>query len=277
MATQMNSCCPPGSHGALAANPTAGNAGQQITVNGGLEVYAVGAQTGGKGVLLIPDVWGWDSGRVREWADDLSTKLGAYCVVPKILSSGNAPFNGPFEGGTNGDGLPPTLDLDKRGKEAFPFILSFKWQDNIMPKMVNALTHMKEKGCTKIGGVGFCYGGWALVHCSAAGGDLVACAVPHPSVHLEGMHKGDPIALCGQAKCPFLMMPAGNDPDIYNPGTGAAMQKLPAGSESKPFPDMLHGWSIRGDLADAKIKRDAQASFDATEAYLGKYLNASKM
>lgn len=239
-------------------------------------MYATGNPTNGNGVVLVPDVWGWDSGRVREWADDLSAKLGAYCIVPKFLSGGNPPFNGPFEGGTNGDGLPPTLDLDKRGKEAFPFILSFKW-DIIQPRMVNAMAHMKEKGCTKIGGVGFCWGGWALFHGSGAGGDLACCAIPHPSCHLEGMFKGDPVALAGTVKCPCLMMPAGNDPDLYLPGTGAVMGKLPAGSESKPFPDMLHGWSIRGDLADAKVARDAKLVYEETEKYLQKYLNGAKM
>jgi len=276
MSAPKDKCCPAGSHGPLSANPMAGKNGLEIIVNGGLEMYAVGNPTAGKGVLLIPDVWGWDSGRIREWADDLSAKLGAYCVVPKLLNGGNAPFNGPFEGGSNGDGLPPNLDLEKRGQEALPFILSFKW-DSIKPKMASALTHMKENGCIKIGGVGFCRGGWALAHFSAEGGDLVDCAVPHPSIHLEGMHKGDPVALLGQVKCPFLLMPAGNDPDLYNPGKSTIMLKLPSGSETKPFPDMLHGWSIRGNLADAKISRDAKAALDATEQYLWKNLVVSKI
>jgi len=115
------------------------------------------------------------------------------------------------------------------------------------------------------------------LHHSAESKDLVACAVPHPSCHLEGMHKGDPVALAAKAQCPFLMMPAGNDPDIYNPGTGALQVKLPAGSESHPFPDMLHGWSIRGDMADAKIKRDVGIAVAETERYLGKYLGGAKM
>lgn len=276
MATPTDRCCPSGSHGYLAANPSASNTGSKMTVNGGLEVYAVGSPAAGNGVLFVPDVWGWDSGRIREEADKMASDLNAYVVVPKLLHNNNPPFNGPFEGGTDGDGLPPTLDLDKRGKEAFPFILSFKW-DSIAPKMTSAMAHMKEKGCSKVGGVGFCWGVWALFHCSADGGALDCISGPHPSVHLEGMHKGDPVALAGQVKCPCLMMPAGNDPDLYNPGTGAVMQKLPAGSESKPFPDMLHGWSIRGDMNDAKIARDTRACFDETAAFMRKYLNGAKM
>ena len=35
-------------------------------------------------ILLVPDIWGWDSGRVRNIADHLA-EAGYLVVVPKIL------------------------------------------------------------------------------------------------------------------------------------------------------------------------------------------------
>lgn len=275
------SCCPPQSHGYLASNPTAAT-GAEIKLPSGLDAYAVGDGSKGNGIVLIPDVWGWDSGRIREVAGQLAEKLNAYCVIPRVLS--NAPENTGLEGGTKGDGLPPDFDpFGPRGKEMGGFMGTFGWTGakfSIKPKFDETIAHMKGKGCARICGIGFCFGCGILLQASDASKDLVACAFPHPSCHaMLGTKKA--VAMASTAQCPMLVMGAGNDPDIYDPDKGtffANLKKSHPASISSPFPDMLHGWTIRGDLADAKIKRDVDRFMAETEKFLGGYLGgAAKM
>lgn len=289
------SCCPAGSHQFLKANPTANKGFPSVlgaTTGGdpgvatvGVEAYVVGSVSNGTAVLLIPDVWGWDSGRIREVADRLAENLKTYCVIPKILSP-------PLEGGTSGDGLPPDFDLEKRGKDLGPFIGRFgRWEqkddkdkDAIGPKIRGVFEHFADEGVEKVAGVGFCFGGWVLLEAANVieeqlATDLVCCAVPHPSCHAVLGNKGA-VKKAGSAQCPMLMLPAGNDPDIYDPEKGtfmAALKEKQPASHSITFPDMLHGWSIRGDLTDPKIDRDVKIVIDEVEKYIGKFLTASKL
>lgn len=89
------SCCPPNADKYLAA--TYDTTGEKVTLPSGNELYrsgSVGASK--KAVLIIPDVWGWNSGRTRNIAD-MFAEAGYLAVVPKILAPG-------LQGGVDGDG-----------------------------------------------------------------------------------------------------------------------------------------------------------------------------
>jgi hypothetical protein len=76
-------CCPPNAHGYLASSRD--HKGTKITVSGGTELYSTGALgSSGRAILICPDIWGWDSGRLRNIADHLAD-AGYLVVVPKIL------------------------------------------------------------------------------------------------------------------------------------------------------------------------------------------------
>ena len=49
-------------------------------------------------------------------------------------------------------------------------------------------------------------------------------------------------------------------------------QVLGDGVEIIEFPDMWHGWTVRGDLADHAIERDVKKAFNLVLAFFGKYL-----
>lgn len=73
---------------------------------------------------------------------------------------------------------------------------------------------------------------------------------------------------------PQLLLPAGNDDDNIKPG-GAVVETLasrpaPVGGASKShlFADMKHGWTTRGDLSDAAIKRDVDLAIKMTMDFL---------
>jgi len=59
----------------------------------GIEYYGSGTSKE-KAILIIPDVWGYNSGRIRSIAD-LFAAEGYFVAIPKLLSP-------PLEGGTDG-------------------------------------------------------------------------------------------------------------------------------------------------------------------------------
>ena len=79
----MSSCCPPNAYQHLAADYTAKGSCQSLP--SGLEYYTTGTASESKrAVLIIPDVWGWNSGRVRNVADMLAD-AGYLTIVPKLM------------------------------------------------------------------------------------------------------------------------------------------------------------------------------------------------
>lgn len=136
------SCCPPNADKYLAA--TYNTTGKKVTLPSGLEVYRSGsANENKKAVLIISDVWGWNSGRTRNIAD-LFAEAGYLAIVPKLLTPA-------FEGGTDGEGcstiilvriilnsscfcltsgLYPTFDFVKDGHTAFPYFATFDYEGN---------------------------------------------------------------------------------------------------------------------------------------------------
>lgn len=236
------SCCPPGSAPYLAADH---NDQGKVGSADGVEYYQVGS--GSAGVLLLPDVWGWNGGRTRALADDLA-KAGLNVWVPKLLPA--------YQGGTHGDGLPPAFNVMERGDELGPLIGGDWNPAQVIPKCKKILKAMDAAGIKKKASLGFCYGGWIGIKLSAEF-DFVCGASAHPSVHLEGMIGGDPVALGKASKCPFAFYPAGvkgqegSDPEIYD-ADGALFQALEAKfkgkNETKRFSTMYHGFVLRGNI-----------------------------
>jgi len=70
----------------------------------GVGLYCTGPSPTAAGVLLVSDLFGWNSGRTRHVADYVAKSLNAFTVVPRLLDSP------PMEGGTDGDGLPEGFD-----------------------------------------------------------------------------------------------------------------------------------------------------------------------
>lgn len=234
------SCCPPGSAPYLA--PDHNDEGRIAEIDG-VSFYQVG--TGEAGLLILPDVWGWNGGRTRAIADDFA-KRGLSVWVPKLLAA--------YQGGTHDDGLPPAFNIGERMGEVGP-LLGGDWNaSKQMPKMLKVVGAMKKAGVKRIGVLGFCYGAWIGMHL-AKEIDLVCGASPHPSIHVEGMMGGDPGALAAHSRCPWALFPCGalggegSDPDMYDT-TGAVYKALEgrhAGKNvTKRFSSMAHGFVTRG-------------------------------
>jgi hypothetical protein len=85
------------------------------------------------------------------------------------------------------------------------------------------------------------------------------------------MLKEDEGELLKAVKCPQLFMPADGDHENTRP-SGLGRKILGDSLEIVEFPDMQHGWTIRGDLTDPKVDRDVKKAFNLALAFLGKYL-----
>lgn len=252
-------CCPPGAHGYLKID--AEPVGELVEVN----YYKTGKGT--KCLVIFPDVWGWNSGRVRILADSFAKELDCVAVVPKIQKK--------FREGTDDDGLPPKFDIAKEQKEFFGWALSkpMQWAQ-IQPMVEAMMVQLKGQGYTKFACAGFCWGGWAAFKfCELFPGKVSAIGIAHPSIHMEGAHGGDNVKLAEKIDCPVLLMPAdGDDPKLYDEKDGTFMKVLKAktfGAQCKStlngkaheFSGMAHGWMTRGDDKDEKIAASVKKGF----------------
>ena len=125
-----------------------------------MELYEAPPPETPKAALLVcPDVWGWNGGRVRAIADSLAAE-GYFVVVGKFLSTPA------LDGGTDGDALPPG------GAFSMDWIKNFPWSSQ-QSKVHNALAYCKTRVAAlapsltcKFGVVGFCYGGHPACYAS---------------------------------------------------------------------------------------------------------------
>ena len=179
-----------------------------------------------------------------------------------------------LDGGTDGDGLPPSFDIGARGADFGPWITTIPWAGKVETNMSAVLNYLEGKGVSKIGMIGFCWGGWAVFHTAAMSSKIVCGAIPHPSCQLEGMFGGDVMELAKQVKVPMLMLPAGDDPKFYLPD-GDLIKILQANNSqtvSTPFPEMSHGWVSRGDMSDAGTAEQVKSAVGLMQGWFAQHL-----
>mmetsp|Transcript_12751 Transcript_12751/g.12408 ORF Transcript_12751/g.12408 Transcript_12751/m.12408 type:complete len:265 (+) Transcript_12751:63-857(+) len=245
-----SSCCPAGSEKYLLS--TYVPVGQVITIEGGVEAYISGTPDQ-KAMILFPDIYGWNGGNIRKIADMYAAD-GYYTIIPKMLSP-------VLEGGTDGDGIGPEFDLDNRMGDLGPWMALFPWT-HFRPKIQLVIDHLKAADIKKAACIGFCWGGWMAAHTLIESDwDIVLCgASPHPSMSVEAWLFNTPNGdLPSRITKPFLLLPAGNDPDVYRRGGEIyeALTKSSPGSQVlDQFPEMKHGWVTRGDMTIPETARD---------------------
>lgn len=251
---KKGSCCPDGSLPALQVNIKLQG---EIVEGKGCSYYRTGK--GGKIVIVFyPDVWGWNSGRVRALADHFAEQLGCTTVVPKLQP--------PMDKGTDGDALPPDFNIHEstktraafgawiRGNGTKPFIERNTW----------LIQELKDQGFQKFFGIGTCWGGWACFKSSAlCPGTFSGHLIFHPSVQVDGMLGGNPVRLATKMDCPVYFNTTNNDMmELYDPEKGKiiavlkANLKIASKCRNTHYPDMVHGFFLRGDTKNPKVVRD---------------------
>lgn len=213
-------------------------------------------------IIVYSDVWGWNSGRIRAIADYLG-ELGYLALVGKFLTP-------TLNGGTDGDAMSPddTFNLD--------WIKQFPW-DTQKPKVDSIISYAKQSGASRIGVFGFCYGGHLACWSSRENSEIACGVVFHPSMQLEGFaFGGDNLELLKEVQAPFMLCPAGGDLPLWSEDgeLGSALKSSKRGSECvwSIYPEMSHGWSIRGDVSDPLVARDVDLVLKDATQYFSKYL-----
>lgn len=242
------SCCPPDSVPHLEGDyiPT----GKFEQANG-IRIYVVGCGTAA--IILFPDIFGLEGGRTLQVSDELAAQ-GFTVFVPDV-------FRGKPWDHKN---FPPadfselrkwfTTDLD------YETVVKADIFDTTIPLI-------QSKGLSKIGTIGFCWGAKMAILASTS--ELISAGAGiHPSL----LQDSDAEAIVS----PQLFAPAGNDPPID--GIKAILDTKPFGSRCvyHTFPEMQHGWSVRGDLSIPAVARDVMLVFEQVHAFFRRELLPSQ-
>lgn len=260
-------CCPKDSLGPLLKGNEKAK-GTKIKSAEGVEFYVAENSMKydrGVAVVMYSDVWGWDSGRVRVLADYFANALKCLVVVPKLQP--------PLEGGTDGDALPPSFEINAETRPTFMKWIKDNGTETFAARNAALYSDLKKRGIKACFAVGFCWGGWASFRTAAAVLlELKGILIYHPSVQLEGVFGGDPSKLASQVKCPVALHVCSNDDaKLYDKTSGVivkTLRKNGVATQVEYYPDMLHGFMTRGDMSNALVNRDVLRGIELGVAFI---------
>jgi len=252
MSEEKGSCCPSGS---LPSLQIGGKVSGKIINGKGCDYYRTGDSS--KVVIIFyPDVWGWNSGRVRLLADHFAKQLVCSVVVPKLQP--------PMGKGTDGDALPPDFIINAETMPTFAEWIKENGTKPFLERNAALVKELEDEGFRTFFGMGTCWGGWACFKSTEMfPGTFSGHLIFHPSVQVDGMLGGDPVKLATKMDCPVYFNTTNNDDmSLYDPKDGkitTVLQKnfkIASKCPNTHYPDMVHGFFLRGDDKNPKVARD---------------------
>lgn len=250
-------CCPPGSwEGPLNPSGPLPPKGTSFTLEGtDLKVYYTPPPPNAAsklGLVVFHDVWG-HLPRLLSICDSLATRGGFHVIAPDI-----------FRGTTKDD-----VDDMLKWFQQHPYD-----DQHVAKDIALCLDYLtKAHAVTSFGAMGYCWGGWAIAKSAAAGVPWKVGVSPHPSFGVEKRaFGGDENEMIQKVNMPFLLLPAGNDPDTVKPGHPMVQHLEEKGGKSIVFDDMVHGWTTRSDLTDPKIKQAVEKALSLSLDFLKTHL-----
>ncbi|KAI0630599.1 alpha/beta-hydrolase [Trametes polyzona] len=224
----------------------------------GIETYVAtpsGEYPKDKAILFLTDVFGLKLENNRLLADDYA-RNGFKVYVPDLF---------------NGDALPAdalsggNFDLMAwLGKHTAPDVLE------IVRKVIAAL---KAEGVTKFAAIGFCFGARPAFDL-AFNNEVAVVAVSHPSLLQV---PADLEKYLSDSKAPLLINSCETDSMFPQEAQAKADEilgggKFAPGYERTYWPGCTHGFAVRGDISDPKVKAGREGAFKATVEFLIKHL-----
>lgn len=198
-----------------------------------LNSYVSGNTDSKIAVVLISDVFGYGAPKLRKLADKVAS-AGYYVVVPDFF---------------HGDPLTPDSNIQD-------------WLKNHAPEPAVELAKpviqaLKEKGISKVGAAGFCWGAKVVVEL-AKDADIQVAALLHPSFVTLDDIKG--------VKVPIGILGAEIDqrspPELIKEFE-AALEAKEVNCFVKIYPGVAHGWTVRyKDEDEAAVKSAEEAHQD---------------
>jgi len=209
-----------------------------------------------KVVLFLTDIYGPQLPNAQLLADDFANN-GFKTVAPDYLNGDFAPA----------DALTPGSDWDIS-----------KWFPNhgsaqTRPPLDKVIAALKEQGVKKIAATGYCFGG-RYVFDLAFDSVIDVSVVSHPSL----LKVPDDIEkYASTAKAPLLINSCTVDSQ-FPPESQAIADKILKEGKFKPgykreyFDGCTHGFAVRGDLSDPKVKAGKEGAFTAAVQWFQAHL-----
>jgi len=209
----------------------------QVVTQDDLDLYVVG--NGTKAIIWNYGIHGFNGGsRARQFCD-LFAENGYMVILPDYF---------------RGDSLDFRTE-PQRAPEFFNKTTQWSKLKNDIEDII--LPFAKNRGAETFGTLGTCWGSYPVIRMSSLP-DIAAGVSIHPSHSNLAMTLGlNETEILQEIKAPQLFMPAGNDSPNVKPN-GLADQILGEKLKIIEFPEMIHGWSIRGDMSDPLVARDTK-------------------
>ncbi|EIW59808.1 alpha/beta-hydrolase [Trametes versicolor FP-101664 SS1] len=230
----------------------------QTTQYGGVETYIATPTTEypkDKAVLFLTDVFGLKLQNNLLLADDYALN-GFKVYVPDL-----------FEG----DALPE--DALNSGTFDIMSWIGKHSPDRVVGIIRGVLAALKADGITKIGAIGFCYGARPAFDL-AFNGEVDVVGVSHPSLLKipDDLEK-----YLTTSKAPLLINSCTVDSQFPIEAQAKADEilgggKFAPGYERTYWDGCTHGFAVRGDISDPKVKAGKEGAFKATVEFLIKHL-----
>merc|ERR1719494_1322391 len=250
--TVKMSCCPSGSWGALDQSYEEYVPKGKVEKKGDMDIYIAGVENGksGKCIIWNYDIFGFNGGRSKMWCDLLASER-FLVIMPDF-------YRGIFHDKTV-PGLPEFL------KEQTQWSKLKQDVENIVLPMAKSL------GGNSFGCIGTCWGGYMVIRESSYP-EFKAGISMHPSHSPISALLGEVEAdLLKEVQCQQLFMPAGNDHENVKPG-GLGASVLGNKLRIIEFPDMIHGWTTRGDMSIEAVNRDVKKAFSDALSFFKQHL-----
>lgn len=225
---------------------------------GGSDVYVAGTNAE-VGVLLVHDLFGWTFGNLRLLADQVAREADVTVYMPDLFG---------------GEVLPSDLIFANRFQDLdLPGFMTRNGRESREPELFACARALRtERGHSRVGMFGYCYGGWAGLRLGAEehkAAPLVDCiSIGHPSLATE--KDFDEVAV------PVQILAPERDP-AFPPELKLhafqAIMKKGVQFDYLHLPGVEHGCLVRGKQDEPGEREAMVAGKDAVVAWLVAHLH----
>ena len=254
-------------------------------------------------IVIIHDLFGWKSPNARLLADHYAKEVDATVYIPDLYVS-----NEPFQTSTkNGNLAYVEIILSfhgeivnqedyKKGKidmeEFLPRFLARHPKELRFPEIESYVKSLKqEHGFTKIGAIGFCWGGWAVFQ---LGGKGKVGLIQRPrsatrnqtNIKLSGKNLVDCISTAhpslltkeeiNAVSVPVQIIAPEHDPELTpekKAHANAVIPSLKVEYDYQYFPGMSHGFAARCYAGDVQTRRALERAKNAVVGWFAHFLH----
>ncbi|XP_076927327.1 endo-1,3;1,4-beta-D-glucanase-like [Bidens hawaiensis] len=213
-----------------------------------LQIASLSSYVSGKldskiAVILVSDVFGYEAPKLRQVADKVAS-AGYYALVPDFL---------------NGDPMTAETKIDD-------WIINHEPEQAVVEYARPVIQALKDKGITKVGAAGFCWGAKVVVEL-AKDAEIQVAAILHPTYVTLDDIKG--------IKVPIAILSAEldemNPPELIKEYE-AALAANKVEHFVKIYPGVNHGWTSRYNDDDAAEVKNAEEAQQDLVDWFKKYL-----